>query len=384
MATPSRSTLAAILLVCSIGIFYVATLREGHVWGDDHAAYLSHTRNLVEGKAYGDIGYVRGASSINPLMYPPVFPLLLAPVYHFFGANLTPMKIECTVFFCVALFFLYLLLREHGESISIALITVAAVGLCPYFWDFKDSLYSDYPFLAFGFAALWLAGKAPLIRDSIRREIPLGMLVGLLIGLAFGARTVGFILAPVIILFDCWKARRITSFGVAAGAVSLMVALGPSLAFHVKSDYLTPYKQTLSLHSLAASPIYYLKCFSVVWENGYSVAFQWVLYGLVTVLSLKGFWTRVRSGLSILEVFCIAYFLFICLFPWGGRRYLMPLLPFYFFYILFGLRSFTIDRPFALRVSLCGVMALLVSLTFLGRYSRHNWEEIGDKWKECG
>jgi hypothetical protein len=373
----------ALLLVLGIGVFYVATLREGHVWGDDHAAYLSHTRNIVEGRTYGDIGYLRAPTSINPLMYPPVFPLLLAPVYHFFGPNLTAMKIEGIVFFVVALFFLYLLLREHGEGI--ALLTVALVGLCPYFWDFKDTVISDFPFLAFAFAALWLSGKTSGLRELPRREILLGALVGLLIGIGFGARTVGVVLAPVIILFDCWKARRITGFGIAVGAVSLAVALGQNFIFQVKSDYLTPYLKILSLHSLAASPFYYLKCLSVLWENGYSAAMQWLLYGLAAVLALKGFWTRIRAGISVLEVFCIVYFLFICLFPWGGRRYLMPILPFYFFYILVGLQSFCRARPASIRVALCAGFSLLLIVSFLGRYSKHHWREIvgGEQSKDA-
>src|SRR6185503_5993709 len=94
--------------------------------------------------------------------------LLLAPLYHFYGPALTPMKVECIAFFCLALFFLYLLLRDHGDGV--ALLTVAIVGLCPYFWDFKDTLISDYPFLAFAYAALWAAGKASPVRKAFRRE----------------------------------------------------------------------------------------------------------------------------------------------------------------------------------------------------------------------
>lgn len=374
MFPSSRSTLAALLLIGSIGVFYLATIREGHVWGDDHAAYLYHTRNLVEGRPYGEIGYLRGPSSINPLMYPPMFPLLLAPVLHLFGPSLTPMKVECTIFFCCGLFFLYLLLREEGTAI--ALTTVAMVGLCPYFWDFKDTLLSDFPFLAFCYSALWFAGKASDARESIRREILLGALVGLLIGLAVGVRTVGIILAPVIILFDCWRVRQITAFCVVAGAVSLVVALSPSLALQVKSDYLTPYQKTLTVHALAASPVYYLKCLSVVWENGYSNAFKWVLYGLAAIFALKGFWTRGSSKISILEIFCISYSIFICLLPWGGRRYLMPVMPFYFLYVLIGLRSLTFNRPVVLRAAFCGGAAFLVGLCFIGRYLQHNWREI--------
>ena len=53
MPTLTLRTSLALGLVCAIGIFYVATIRDGHVWGDDHAAYISHAKNIAEGKEYG-------------------------------------------------------------------------------------------------------------------------------------------------------------------------------------------------------------------------------------------------------------------------------------------------------------------------------------------
>ena len=54
----------------------------------------------------------------SPRMYPPVFPLLLAPVYKMFGLSLLPMKLE-QVFFIVLTLALVLMLwhRTLGHGI---------------------------------------------------------------------------------------------------------------------------------------------------------------------------------------------------------------------------------------------------------------------------
>jgi len=364
----------ALLLIAVLGVFYIATIRDGHEWGDDYTAYLSHARNLVEGRPYGDIGYIRAPTSINAQMYPPVYPLLLTPVYAMFGMNLTALKIWGLLFFCTALFFLYLLLRKHGEIL--ALLTVGITALCPYFWDFKDSVLSEFPFLAFLFAALWLSERfAASPRGSLQRELLWGALLGGLIGLACGARGIGVILAPVIIFYDWWKARRLTVFGFTAGAVSVALVLSLNWGFSVHSDYATPYGQSATLRSLAGSPWFYTRCFSVIWENGFSAAAQWALFLLTAIPAAWGFRQKWKGGATVVEIFFVAYFAFVCLFPWGGRRYLMPLFPLYFFYMVSGLQSLTAARP-AWRRPLTGAAAVLIAACFTARYAKHDWRSM--------
>ena len=83
-------------LILTIGAFFLATVREGHQWGDDFALYITHARNLVEGRPYAQSGYIRNpASPISPPpTYPPIYPMLIAPVYRLFGMNLVAMKVE--------------------------------------------------------------------------------------------------------------------------------------------------------------------------------------------------------------------------------------------------------------------------------------------------
>jgi hypothetical protein len=67
-----------ILLLITIADFHTAKIRPGHIWGDDFAMYIHHTRNIVEGRPYAQTGYLfTPTAPISPRMYPPVFPWLL-------------------------------------------------------------------------------------------------------------------------------------------------------------------------------------------------------------------------------------------------------------------------------------------------------------------
>jgi 4-amino-4-deoxy-L-arabinose transferase-like glycosyltransferase len=376
-AIHSRQTLIAAALVCLIGIFYLATIRAGHVWGDDHAAYISHAKNIAEGKEYGNTGYIRAPSSINPRMYPPVFPLLLAPLYHWYGLNLTPMKAAGIAFFCLALFCFYLLVRDSRDDAP-AMLAVAVIGICPYFWDFKDTVLSEFPFLAFAYAALLTAEMGIRTKRSVQSQILRGILVGLLCGTAYGTRNVGVILLPAVILADYVAVRRVSALAAAAIAVFAIMVVAQNLLFgiEIESDYTSSYLQVLSPRTLASAPLYYLRYLSVLWENGYSATLQWLLFGITVIMALYGGWVRTRTKWSVTELFVLLYFAFISLFPWGGRRYLMPIMPLFAFYALLGLQAAGTRMSDARRLALQGTTGLAIALSFFGKYSTFDWKEI--------
>ena len=383
-----RSTLPAALLVCVIGVFYVATLREGHVWGDDQAAYIAHARNIAEGRSYGEIGYVRSPSSINPQMYPPGYPLLLAPVYHFSGPALTPMKVMNIGFFCAALFIFYLLVRDYGQPLALA--TVAVIGACPYFWDFKDTVASEFPFLALAYGAL-LVGHYAGIKDRRRRsQLLLGAAAGVLCGLAYATRNVALVLPPAICLANFVTTRRMTLFSVLTVIAFAGIAGCQKLLFDLQSDYLTPLLQILSVRTLMGSPWYYCKCLATPWDNGYSSAGQMLLYAALVAFALRGAWLRCRQPWTGVEFFSLFYLALIVLFPWGGRRYLIPVMPVFVLYALVGIRALAAPRAVAglpeshannrsggkLAFVLPSTIALAVLATFVLKYSTLPWHAI--------
>jgi len=138
--------IAAIILI--IGFFYIFTIREGHNWGDDFAMYIRHAKNIAEGTNYRIGDYIYPPANVYRRSYPPVFPLLLSPIYKFFGLNLKAMKAEIIFFFLSFLFAFFLIFKNDLPFKYLAAV-VCIIGFNPYFWDVKDNIMSDIPFILF-------------------------------------------------------------------------------------------------------------------------------------------------------------------------------------------------------------------------------------------
>src|SRR6476620_4405258 len=109
------SLLALFVLLTAMGIFHFLTFREGHVWGDDFALYIQHAANIALGKPYLETGLVPHPHTpdYSPFAYPPVFPMMLAPIVATTGVeDLRPMKVQQVVFLLVALAGIYACFRH--------------------------------------------------------------------------------------------------------------------------------------------------------------------------------------------------------------------------------------------------------------------------------
>src|SRR5438270_8173447 len=174
-----------------VGALHLATLSDGHKWGegvgDDFSLYVAHARNLAEGRPYADTGYVYNPQfpALSPRSYPPVFPLLLTPVYLTFGLNLFAMKALVVLLFVVFLWVLSLTLRER-LPLPCALACLLLVGLNPLLWQFTDRLLSEVPFLLFAYLALFLAQRAYAAQGRGGRAWAWAVAAGLTAYLAFG------------------------------------------------------------------------------------------------------------------------------------------------------------------------------------------------------
>jgi hypothetical protein len=95
--------LAPLVALAIVGATFLLTLRPGQDWriGDDFAQYILHARNIAEGRAYASTGYIYNPdlAVIGPPAYPPVLPLVLAPLWAWFGLDLQAMKALMVVFF---------------------------------------------------------------------------------------------------------------------------------------------------------------------------------------------------------------------------------------------------------------------------------------------
>ncbi|MBV8515577.1 MAG: hypothetical protein JO260_09800 [Acidobacteria bacterium] len=331
-----RLVLAAIVLV--VAILYVITLKPGHVFvNDDFAAYILHAKNLVEGRSYSDIRYIPNPDALwlSPTSgYPPVYPMILAPVYRIFGVDLRAFKIATVVCFIGFLVVYAQMTREQVRASGCAALLLL-VGFNPVFWGQRDFILSEFPYLLFSFAALLVIERVYARLNRHQIDIRNALLVSGLIYLAYGTRTIGIALVFALVAVDLLKFRRLSSFlvwvialvGVLIGAQTLLVAspAGYVSAFH------------FSLHTIAMNTVYYGKTLSYVWANGFSKQVQIVFALLFTAAAAWGFAKSLRRERGVREFYLLGYV--AVLLAWNseiGVRGLLPILP---LYLLYGMRE---------------------------------------------
>lgn len=372
-----------------VAVFFTLTIRNGHVWGGDFSLYIHHARNIVEGHPYAESGYIYNPfyPSLSPRVYPPVFPLLLAPVYAAYGLNLTALKLVPVICFVLSLAVLYLGLR-HQLTVPYQLALLALVGFNPYLWDFKDDIRSEYPFLFFTFLALWLIHRrnrsagpgsgrtAKDARPAAEQRHILGsgpalaysFAIGLSIYLAFGTRTIGLVLPATLIIHDLLFNRRLLS----STAITILIFAIPAFLqtwMMPDSGYLDQLSADLGL--LANNLFAYLITSFTLWRNGFSEVALFFVAIVTLTLSLVGYRQSIAQRPSVYDVYFAVYVGALLAWPtYEGPRFLIPIMPLIIFYLLVGLHHLTrqIGRRPGLLLSSLLMIALFIS--YIGQFSK--------------
>ncbi len=365
-------------LVGTLSAIHLATLRDGQEWGDDFSLYVAHARNLAEGRPYADTGYIYNPNNpvVSPRAYPPIFPLLLVPVYLVFGMNLTAMKAFVIVLFAALLGVLATALRKRLSSSYVA-ACLTLFALNPYVWQHKDRLLSETPFMLFAYLALFWAEKAGV--ESKRRTALLwGLMAGSACYLAFGTRTVGAMLIPSILLTDWLRSRRI---GIASIAFVLSFLVGVALQkslLLVEGSYLDQivFEPALFARIAASLP----RAFGGFFDNGYSNAARLALFVCASALAIWGFGARLRRGVTGYECFAVSSCLPLMIWPAAEyeRRFLLPILPLFFLYAAEGIRLLPSARMPRVEPFVATTLVLAVGASYAGAYSRIDSGPIGD------
>ena len=367
-ASPRAKTNLLVLgVIALVGVVQLATLRAGHEWGDDFSLYVAHARNLAEGRAYADTGYIFNPHypSLSPRAYPPVFPLLLAPVYAVFGLNLTAMKAAEVLVFLAFLWVLSLGLRGRLTPPYLAGVLLL-VGLNPVVWQHKDRLLSETPFMLFAYLALFLLDRAYDEERRPRRPWLWGLFGGAAAYLACGTRVIGVVFLPTVLIFELLRRRR-------PGAVTLAPATAFLAGMALEKALVPP--DASYLHQLSRlDPLRYLgaglslmRAEGRFVSNGYSWTAAAALFLGLLALACPAYLARLRGRLTVYEVFPLFYGLLLVFWPNGGQeqRFLIPLLPLSFLYVAEGLQGMgaTVLRP------LRGPAVALTAVALLASYA---------------
>jgi len=374
----TRANLLAIALILAVGVLHLATIRAGHEWGDDFSLYIHHAKNIVEGRPYEDTGYIYNPfwPGYSPRAYPPVFPLLLAPVYALYGLDLMPMKVEVILFFIAALVVVYLTFGRY-LSTAATLALLALIGLNPYIWDFKDSINSEMPFIFFLYLSLYLIDQAYRAADGTRVPSGYTAAVGLAIYLAYGTRTLGILLLPCLLLYDLLRFRRLSPFALRVAGLVLACAAVQRLFVQGDSSYLDQLGGDLSV--VAGNFSEYRLAFTMFWYEGYPRIVRTPLFVLLALLALFGYVMRLRRGPTVFELLPIPYLAVILVWSfYQGNRFLLPLVPLFVFYVMFGLRSLSAVRLGRLEPALLALLTVMTLGAYITQIPRQEYPALSE------
>lgn len=370
---PRRGALILVALIVTIAVFYLLTIRRGNFWPDDYALYVHHAENIAEGRAYTDTGYIYNPDvpDYGPRAFPPVFPLLLAPIYVAFGSNMQAMKIEVVIFFILALATVAVYWKGDLEW-PYLLALVAFLGFSPIFWDFKDAVLSDLPFLFFFYATALLARSAPRNGPSWWRW---AIATGILLYLSVGTRTVGVTLLGGLVLYDWLKYRRVTRFVILAVLVCVVLVLAQRQVFgNGEQSYADQLHPTLA--SITANLNEYPRDLAFLWTRPLGKSFSLALFGITSVLACLGARFRFGKAITPLEVFFLPYIVVLVVFPWSQLRYLFPLIPFYLYLMLLGIKNLpSIVRPVWAKAVIATVV-VMIGVSYLAAFRHVNYGVI--------
>ena len=372
-----RSTLLCGFLIVAIVAGYVLTIRPGQAWYGDFALYVGHARNIAEGRPYADTGYVRNPNypQLSPQNYPPVFPLLLAPVYGLFGLDYTALKVVVIVSFGLALGVIAYGLRDRlGPGERLALL--ALLGLNPGFWLFTDNIVSDLPFLCFTYLGLGLIHTARAGNPrSPRVAVGLGAAAGVAMYLAYGTRSIGLILIPCVLLHAWWRQRRLDAPTAAAilplafGAVIQNLSLG-SASQYLESMMVYTVRPSAALTFIGGNLSAWAKALAGLCDNGYFAPAAWLVAVVVLALAVTGYVIAVRQRRSVFELFTALYLLGVL--PWpmaNDPRFLYPVVPLGLVYAFEGWQWLSAKLPARPRRPVALAMLTAVLLSYALRYT---------------
>ena len=117
------------------------------------------------------------------------------------------MKVYLLFFFLFSLLTLFLLFQDKVNNLQ-NLLLVAVMGLNSWFFDYRDNIFSDIPYLFFSLFSLLLIQKFIILKKFWISKSISYFLIGFFIFFSSFIRPFGFLLLPTLLCAQYFYNRR--------------------------------------------------------------------------------------------------------------------------------------------------------------------------------
>ena len=334
---------------------YALSLNSGLTLGGDDANYVMLAEALIKGKGYTDFS---GPVDMPHSTYPFAFPLILAPLVGIFGQNLLILKLVPLFLTVLALYILFLLLKEYVRGWHIPAIMVLTAA-SPLMLSYSTVILSDAPYLFFSLTTLLFLEKYKKQESSIDKYLFLTVL-GML--LSYYTRFIGIALFACALLSLGFKRDIKKIFAVSVIFVPLLLPwiyrshlvggytwLARFLSkdvFSAGSGMMNPldfterffYNIIIYAGKVFPDTFFYPHLMSITRGDPVFI-FKLIIGIFIFTLSFYGFILHIYKRINAIDLYIIPYFGICLAYPWHGTRFLYPILPFLFYYFIFGSES---------------------------------------------
>lgn len=372
-------------IIALTATIYLISFRPGHNWGGDFSEYIAQAKSISEGYDFPG----KFVDTYGSFIYPWGFPLLLSPVYSFFGLNIFAMKVYVSLFFLLSLPVIFLLFKRKLTSIQ-ALLLVTIFALNPHFFTFKDNVLSDIPFFFFSLLSIFLIQEIIINKKKWVNSFVSYSLIGFFIFCSYLIRSQGILLIPTLLVCQYISNRNLFKQNLISYIRSNKTEFIPYIVFIALvvvinntfprggSGYYEQLLQNLTITSVIGNIYYYTVLISDFF-GGKSISK--VLFGITIPFVTVGIIKNAKEDYLYLIYVFFTLLLFI-LWPYHqGLRFIFSALPFYTYFFFVGLSKtpttlFIPDKFNLLNwnlVNIAGVMLILYSCLYTGGiYYRHH------------
>jgi 4-amino-4-deoxy-L-arabinose transferase-like glycosyltransferase len=369
----------------------------------DSAYFIEIARSLASGKGLTYLGYPPVKGSVG-------FVLLLSPIVRAFGLNFLVLNFFIVVCALVSLFFVFRLFNLFlAERFSLLITGFTAISYLVT--ERSTYIMSDIPYLFFSLLSLFLLNRFLSTQFSLRygaaagiclafsifiRPVALATFFGMLLYLAIAKNTrlklkkISLVTILIIIplaVWSLWPEQRSQKMDA---NLELLAEFTPYQQEYMRAEYDEPLSPHLNMRLFVArvikNSIYYAsQASSIVTGQRYNTSFEFLksalrsirtlvilgLIGFAALIIIIGFLRSLLTKRLLIDFYVLFYFGILLLIPAREPRYLLPLVPFVFYYFFEEIKTFykkaLRSKPESVSRIAFAVLLALVALPNLAR-----------------